>query len=508
MPGPILPDDPIEFEKTLSNRLKRIDKTIKESRKRKRRDLTKRLEVIEQFREQYSERRSQVHDLGLKKEIAEIDEVLKELEREHKALSNKLERVAKDEPDEPPAPKPPEPKPAPKTQAAPPPEPPPPPKPPKPLPRLADPLLKPVQLKLEVELLVSRADKLLLGADNLETPELRRRVQLLAYEGRLAQGAHPSLRDNESELGKEIRRFFGRMSKICKDVLNPQGQFVKGLRPEDDENWASLWRQSAEELDELLQIQREEAEQRRKREEAERIKAQRDQADRQHALEMLAELRHLIEQKDANPDEHPDWQDEMLGLAREVVTHAPEIPEELPDLVAPWAELFVGPVFRRFRRELQRRGLIESTASGRHAAVPELPESPEEEEVHINRAGESMQYWRGRGKGQTAVVVGGTKRDHAVRRIREFFGFDDVEWVANERSERAPADSLAERIRNGNVGVLFYLARFSGHSLQDKLKPACHEAGVPFACVEHGYGLPQLCKALDATGQYAEEALG
>jgi hypothetical protein len=509
-----LPDDPIEFEKSLSNRLKRIDKAIKESLRRERRDLSRRIEVIEEYREKYQERRTLAASLALQKETDEIDALLKELEGKHKALSSRLDKLSPDDEDEQPRaeapmaaeqlPSPPEPEPEPEPALA-----------PEPrvtvdhrLPKIANPLLDPAELKSELEQLVGRADSLVHGAGALEVPELKRRVELLAFEGRLAQAAHPALRDNDSDFGKEIRRFFGRLSRICQDELFPHNEFVFGLKQDHQADWAAKWINAVDELDVWLDNRRQEAEERRRREEAERQRKQREEADQKHALEMLGELRNLMEQKDANPDEHPDWESEMVALAREVVTHAPEIPDDLVELVTPWAEMFQGPVFRRFRRELQRRGLIEPTASGRHAAVPALPELPAEEEVPANRAAESLQYWRGRGKGQMAVVVGGTKRDHAVRRIKAFFEFDEVEWVSNERSERAPADRLAERIRNGNVGVLFFLARFSGHAIQDKLKPACHEAGVPFVCVEHGYGLPQLCLALEATGHYAEEAMG
>ncbi len=98
-------------------------------------------------------------------------------------------------------------------------------------------------------------------------------------------------------------------------------------------------------------------------------------------------------------------------------------------------------------------------------------------------------------QGKTAVVVGGDTRTEAAERIRAAFQFDDVMWDSDS-SERK-VESLSQRIRNGSVGIVFFLARFSSHSAQSVLRDACKEGGVPFVRIEHGYGVAQLKRAIE-----------
>lgn len=99
-------------------------------------------------------------------------------------------------------------------------------------------------------------------------------------------------------------------------------------------------------------------------------------------------------------------------------------------------------------------------------------------------------------EGKSAVIAGGDARPEATERARAAFHFDEVTWHADPNDRRL--DSLVQRIHGGNVGMLFFLARFSSHASQSALRDACKEAGVPFVRIEHGYGVQQLKLAIES----------
>jgi len=546
-----LPEDLSELENSLSAKLQQLDDRIEASSRHRKVEIEQRLGVVRTFADQFAQRARIAEQLGLPQEVDEIGSLVQRLKQEEASLESLLEGIPNvllessqeqgaattesaeeaaesphsadeaetedaetvddAEPDQGSAPQS-EGSTTKATTSSPPTEDTvPDARPTKletPLPPLADPLLTADDVKSEVAKLVSRADSLLQAAHGLEANELKRRVELLAYEGRIAQSKHPDLADHATGSGQELKAMFGRLSKICQEVLNRTGMYVKGLRHADTGDWQRLWREALTDLNGLLESKRKQTEDDRRRVDAERVRASRERADEQHAQEMLEELEDLF----ADETRPPDWQASMLQLTEEVVTHAKEIPERLIELVGEFAGQLQGRAFRRLRRELSRRGLHESQGSGRHAAV--VPGDNGQTTVEAAEASPSakasdspLSRWRGQGRGKSAVIVGGTAREHTVRRVKNFFEFGDVEWVENERSERAPADSLVKRIRNGNVHIVFFLARFTSHTLQEKLKAACRDSGCPFALVLHGYGLPQLCRALDETGQFAQQAL-
>lgn len=98
-------------------------------------------------------------------------------------------------------------------------------------------------------------------------------------------------------------------------------------------------------------------------------------------------------------------------------------------------------------------------------------------------------------KDKAAVIAGGDARPEATERVRLAFQFDTVTWHADPQERRL--ESLAQRIRGGNVDLVFFLARFSSHAAQSVLRDACKEAGVPFVRIEHGYGVQQLKLAIE-----------
>jgi len=90
---------------------------------------------------------------------------------------------------------------------------------------------------------------------------------------------------------------------------------------------------------------------------------------------------------------------------------------------------------------------------------------------------------------KVAVIVGGDKRDTAMRTYKDVFGFSQVEW--EESGEPRRLESLCKRVESGAVDMIILLARFTSHAASYILVPACKESGVPFILVERGYGVSQ-----------------
>ena len=81
--------------------------------------------------------------------------------------------------------------------------------------------------------------------------------------------------------------------------------------------------------------------------------------------------------------------------------------------------------------------------------------------------------------GKRILIAGGLRRQEWVDRLRELTGAE-VDWAERYRDEGDDLSRFAERIRAGTYACVVYFYRKSGHEVQDRLKQACEEAGVPF----------------------------
>lgn len=106
-------------------------------------------------------------------------------------------------------------------------------------------------------------------------------------------------------------------------------------------------------------------------------------------------------------------------------------------------------------------------------------------------------------RGRSAVVVGGDRRVEAADRLQQTFLFDEVEWDSDVQGTKLT--TIAERVRNGSVDMVIFLARLSSHSSQAVLLDACKDSGVPFVRVERGYGVSSVRLAIEQLhGQVAQ----
>ena len=57
--------------------------------------------------------------------------------------------------------------------------------------------------------------------------------------------------------------------------------------------------------------------------------------------------------------------------------------------------------------------------------------------------------------------------------------------------------AMCERIENHSVELVLVLNRFISHKASKKIIKACKKAGVPYACLERGYGVVQMIEAIE-----------
>lgn len=99
-------------------------------------------------------------------------------------------------------------------------------------------------------------------------------------------------------------------------------------------------------------------------------------------------------------------------------------------------------------------------------------------------------------RGKNAVMVGGSPREASRERIQSAFGFKTLEWVESEFRSKS-LQRLRDRLSANGPDLLILLTSFIGHDADEILLPTCRERGIPFAHVEHGYGVVAIRLALE-----------
>lgn len=82
--------------------------------------------------------------------------------------------------------------------------------------------------------------------------------------------------------------------------------------------------------------------------------------------------------------------------------------------------------------------------------------------------------------GRRILIAGGVRNPQWT----QYFGdltAAKVDWCESFHDQTDDVDAAAERIRNGHYAIVVHYLQKSGHDLGARLKPACAEAGVPFA---------------------------
>ncbi|MBN2797732.1 MAG: hypothetical protein JXX28_01175 [Deltaproteobacteria bacterium] len=97
-------------------------------------------------------------------------------------------------------------------------------------------------------------------------------------------------------------------------------------------------------------------------------------------------------------------------------------------------------------------------------------------------------------RGKRVLMVGGDRRQDAQERLQSAFAFDHLHWDSGWDTARI--DAAAERLKGGTVDLLLIIQGFVKHLATNKLVATAKASGVPFASVEHGYGVRQVEQAL------------
>ncbi len=97
-------------------------------------------------------------------------------------------------------------------------------------------------------------------------------------------------------------------------------------------------------------------------------------------------------------------------------------------------------------------------------------------------------------RGKRAVIVGGDPRPDRVERLREVFGFAQLEWAEDATSARR-LDALVQRMRNGAFDVVVVLRAFSSHRLSDAVFG--EDAAPCLRVLADTYGVHQVRLAIE-----------
>ncbi len=101
-------------------------------------------------------------------------------------------------------------------------------------------------------------------------------------------------------------------------------------------------------------------------------------------------------------------------------------------------------------------------------------------------------------RGKRVIMVGGSRRAEAERRICDTFEPLEFEWMEMERDRKPErAKSICRRIEHGNVDLVILLKRFVNHSTSGRIVESIKKAEVPCAFVDRGYGVSQIRMAIE-----------
>lgn len=344
--------------------------------------------------------------------------------------------------------------------------------------------------RARVDELFSQMEMLSAAAPEMDHEELKLRIELLGARGRLLQEEQPLLRGQNTRLGDRLHCMFGGLTMLAKKHLNPARIFVESLNQNKRRKWASFLESCEAEFQELLDRRRASEEKAAQQQLAQKRRQQADDETARHAALARGDLAELLEAPADAQDSY--WQEDVREAVRDFHRLSPNQTEsQLIAALRPFAELFeTGGEFRWLRKKLNPK----AKDSGSFEAVEVIP-GVERPLVQPNT--KAFDQWRGFLEGKHAAIVGASCRENRREQLQKFFGLSSLDWIENERTEAANTHTLDQRIRNGRYDMVFYLARFSSHSLQDCAKAACKASGVPFIVIERGYGIGAFCRAIE-----------
>jgi hypothetical protein len=202
--------------------------------------------------------------------------------------------------------------------------------------------------------------------------------------------------------------------------------------------------------------------------------AERQQQTREAGRAALVELKAFLARTQL-PDEGLET---FLTMLRQAVRGLGAADQELLELAAPWREHVGGDDLRALRRNLDKvRREEDATRDG---------------DAQVARYEDLLSTT----KGLRALMIGGAVREDARKSLQNLFGFTRLDWEPFEDAKPAALDSIEQRVKNRGVDLVILLRSFIGHSVSDRLRPACQQSGIPCLMVDRGYGPAQIGEAL------------
>lgn len=346
--------------------------------------------------------------------------------------------------------------------------------------------------------LLRAADDLFERAGSLESDDLRDRIESIA--GRLK--ALQELSDLDRRDREIVRKAFGVLTRIGKEHRPGWTPLL------DSSRRGKPWMEYAEAADARIAARAERRERERKkakedqrREALERFRAHERQLVHGEAVERLKAALYHFERVRAVPGA----EDVVASAVREarvqaaIALQSAAGEDEVQSVAAALdqhRELVArGRAFRALRRLWGEEPAGQDTGTGEHREAEEEPESWEVEEAvsGLDRPwGENILECHGAGEGERLLMVGGLPGQRRKQMLRDFFGWDQLEWHESYRDRQADFKTLRQRIAQGRFDRVIVLARFCGHDVHFGLRDACRAHDVSYHVHPRGASIPAI----------------
>ena len=187
------------------------------------------------------------------------------------------------------------------------------------------------------------------------------------------------------------------------------------------------------------------------------------------------------------------------GDARVLSTLQP-VADIFPEDDLAWAKLHAGWEAMEARAaeaatRVEEASVADDLEPPANVAEPSLGESEEvDEERPVDASWSHWDYVSGR----SIAIIGGDRRAAAMQKIGEVFEPSNLAWPkVTKKGGMRRVKAMCERIENRSIELVIVLNRFISHKASKKIIASCKKAGIPYACIEKGYGIDRMVEAIE-----------
>jgi hypothetical protein len=333
--------------------------------------------------------------------------------------------------------------------------------------------------------LVREAEDLLTDAEKMSTHErrmvLRARVKILTGRGRLLQEVYDDVLGRHYRLAVEIRTFFGRLTRICEEYLNPYGIYIAELKKSTEREWGVYLHEAESEL----------------------IAVQDEVRRRQKVDALTVDLEEVI----VDPEHDGAWADAVRDAAGEILGVTGGVPDDrLVELVRGHSEVFA-TADARFAGLRDRLGVAEPADGGRR--VPTATRN--------GKAPSIRDRFRNCFTDRTGVIIGGLREENRRTALARFLGFASLDWIeytppAHGTDAPEEAEMLATKVVDRGYRVCLVMRQHVDDAAAEAVEAACAELKGVYLPVTGRPVIGSVCTALhrreaaEAASKQAAEA--